>query len=320
MTVESTGFRFYTRTRSEDYRVFENDGANVIPYEEFESFYVKAEIENEDEESAIIFSDGGTIYTAAFGLRTGRLDIAGREIRFSFCAGLPEGKTGAAMRIFSRVISEWDNTASTVSKLIQEIPTTRRDWKDREKRGEDVRFDFRKFLHWLTEKPSDPQIKFPPKGMTLKYFSDSGELALIRDDDDESDGESYTGSRKKNPLLIICAALALILCAGLGTWHFMRGRESENSHGKSQTQKQEYAIRVTTSPDNQALQQMTSQDTKTKEDSENGRDNSIDNININSADTSILSPEKTRGEINTINHNDTNHSNNPGGGNTSGNK
>lgn len=309
-------FMFHTRTTSEDYRVFENDGANVIPYEEFEQFYVKAEIENEDEKSAIIFSDGGTIYTAAFGLRTGRLDIAGREIRFSFCAGLPEGKTGAAMRIFSRVISEWDNTASTVSKLIQEIPTTRRDWKDREKRGEDVRFDYGKFLHWLTEKPSDPQIKFPPKGMTLKYFSDSGELALIRDDDDESDGESYTGGRKKNLLLIICAALALILCAGLGTWHFMR----QNALKEAKL-KREQELRVIT----QAVQSVKtqietlhikSQDTKLKEAVENGKHN-----NINSADTSaVLSPEKTRGQINTINHNDTNHSNNPGGGNASGDK
>lgn len=172
-------FMFHTRTTSEDYRVFENDGANVIPYEEFEQFYVKAEIENEDEESAIIFADGGTIYTAAFGLRTGRLDIAGREIRFSFCAGLPEGKKGAAMRIFSRVINEWDNTASTVSKLIQEIPTTRRDWKDREKRGEDVRFDYGKFLHWLTEKPSDPKIKRVSKNIMLRYSHEAGEVDMI---------------------------------------------------------------------------------------------------------------------------------------------
>lgn len=232
-------FLFQTRTTSEDYRVLEDDGSTMIPYEEFKPFYVKAEIENEDEQSAIIFENDGRIYTVAFGLRLGKLDRAGREIRFSFCVSLTEGEKRTAMRIFSRVVKEWSNTAETVSGLIREIPVSRKDWKGRDVRGEDVRFDHNKFLRWLTEKPADPKIKFPPKGHVLKYFADGGELALIRNEDDESDsGESYTGSRRKNRLPIICAVLALVLCAGLGFWGWKQSQELQGLYQKLQTEQQ----------------------------------------------------------------------------------
>ena len=76
---DSIGFRFYTRTLSEDYRVFAGGGGEVLNYaEEFAPFIEIADVRSEDEESAVIFEDSGSVYVAAFDLLRDGFDRGGR--------------------------------------------------------------------------------------------------------------------------------------------------------------------------------------------------------------------------------------------------
>ena len=180
-------FKFYTGTLSEDYRVFENDGSTVLDYEDFAPILAKADVQEDEEASAVIYEDGGIIYLAVFGLkRNDTLDRAGRKLRFSFCQTFPSEKKNYAIRAFSRVVNEWQETGETVSKLIRELPTTRKDWKGNDKPGEDVSFDYKKFLQWLVSKPAN--IAPSKNGTMLKYFADTNKFVSIEDEDDSESG------------------------------------------------------------------------------------------------------------------------------------
>ncbi len=228
---ESIAFRFYTRTKSEDYRVFAGDGKEELNFaEEFQPILDIAQVD-EDEKSAVIYEDSGKVYVAAFGLRLSRQDRARRVIKFSFCLILPSENLQTAMRAFSRVVNEWDETAECASRLIEEIPVMRKDWQGRNKPGEDMRFDQRKFLQWLVSKPAS--IQLPKAGYMKKYFADSGELIEIGSEDEEDSGEGYT-YRWMIYLLVVG-----VVCVGLLMWYLMR----ENGQSKPQVQPQELLLK-----------------------------------------------------------------------------
>lgn len=191
-------FMFYTRTLSEDYRVFSDDGSETLDYaENFAPIMELSNVESDDERSAVVFADGGNIYVGAFGLARGVKDRANRDIRFSFCIILPESKRGTAMRIFSNVKDEWKETGKAAGSLIKEIPVTRKDWKDRNVKGEDVRFDYRSFLQWLMS--TSPKITQSPKaGYMLKYFADTGELKQIRTGKVSKEEEEMSGLHRNS--------------------------------------------------------------------------------------------------------------------------
>ena len=233
MTDDNITFMFYTRTLSEDYRVFADDGTETLDYsEEFEPITESAEVESDDERSAVIFGDSGNVYVAAFGLMRGAKDRAGRDIRFSFCVILPESKRGAAMKIFSRVADEWDETGKAAGSLIKEFPVTRKDWKGRDVKGEDVRFDQRRFLQWLSSKPANDAL--PKAGYMLKYFADTGKKAQIpigkgRKEEDEDisglRGRGYVQPKRRNWLAIsLC-----VVCVGLGILCFVLQKNSNEA-------------------------------------------------------------------------------------------
>lgn len=229
-------FMFYTRTLSEDYRVFSDDGSETLDYaENFAPIMELSNVESDDERSAVVFADGGNIYVGAFGLARGAKDRANRDIRFSFCIILPESKRGTAMRIFSRVKDEWKETGKAAGSLIEEIPVTRKDWKDRNVKGEDVRFDYRSFIQWLMS--TSPKITQSPKaGYMLKYFADTGELKQIRTGKVSKEEEDMSGLRRnsyvqpergKMPgiLIAVAAILLFVVCVGLGIRCFTLQKE-----------------------------------------------------------------------------------------------
>lgn len=170
MTVD---FWFKTRTLSEDYRVFTGDGSKAGDDENKASYYAKfeqferiAQVESDDEASAVVCEVIGRWYLAVFGLNRKSKDRAGREKRFSFCVsfnGTSIKERGRAIRAFSCVVNNWDRIGKLADSLLEETLATREydvvvDMHDKEtgatKRvrkhktvpGEDVQFNYENSL------------------------------------------------------------------------------------------------------------------------------------------------------------------------------
>ena len=217
-------FMFYTRTLSEDYRVFAGDGSKPGDYEAFEQFERMAQVKSDDEASAVVYEGVGRWYLAVFGLNRKSRDRAGREKRFSFCVsfnGTSIKEKGRAMRAFSRLVDDWDRIGELADSLIQEYETTRPpvnlpDYKGKPRPGEDVRFDWWGFIDELVSKPAT--VEPPESGNMLKYFADSGEIVSIgleEEDDDSGEGYMYR---------VILALLVGVIAVGWLIWCFMPGK------------------------------------------------------------------------------------------------
>ena len=233
MTVESTGFRFYTRTRSEDYRVFADEGRELRNKNDFLRLRKIAGCRNDDDEGAAVFVDREMIHLVAFGFKRGDLDRGNRRKRFSFCRVYPKSQAGAALNALARIAEDWDGTAEFADSLIEEVPVMRKtdfeDFKGREKRSEDVRFDRVRFLQWLDTPAVNP---IPPSyasalraGNMLKY--PRSEIfpvpmgAEIEEGDDDLPGRNVEKENKPGKLSIILAVLCVVLgvlCVILGGW------------------------------------------------------------------------------------------------------
>ena len=249
---DSIEFRFQTRTLSEDYRVFADGGEQTLNYaEEFEPLESAAEVAYDEERSAVVFENDGSVYVSAFGLKRNAFDRAGREIRFSFCLILPSSEKQAAMRAFSRLVKEWNEAGEEVSRLLKEIPVPRKDWKGRDTHGEDVSFDSQKFVDWLVSKPANYAL--PKAGTMLKWFADGGEPAARRmgksprKEEEEMPGLRYAPPKQKSSskvwLAVLCV-LVFLLCGGLGVsfWN-MSQKLSEAQGSISKMQQSETELR-----------------------------------------------------------------------------
>lgn len=231
MAVESTGFRFYTRTRSEDYRVFADEGRELRNKNDF--LRLRNDIagcSNEDDEGAAVFEDRGMIHLVAFGFMRGDMDRGNRTKRFSFCRVYPKSQARLALNALARIAEDWDGTAEFADSLIEEVPVMRKtefeDFKGKEKRSEDVRFDRVRFFQWLDTPAGNP---VPPSyasalraGNMLKYSS--GEIfpvsmgTEIEEDDDDLPGRRNIEKERPKPgkLPVILAVILGVLCVGLG--------------------------------------------------------------------------------------------------------
>lgn len=128
-------FRFVTRTLRDDYHVYADSGRAVFSDQtEFDPLRRKCGINPEDGGCAAMFEDGGKIFLVVSGLSSGRKDISGRPIRFSFC-GIFRDRT-ESYAAFSRIITQWENTEAEIQSLFHE-----------EKNG--VFFEQEKFIDWL---------------------------------------------------------------------------------------------------------------------------------------------------------------------------
>lgn len=250
---DSIEFRFQTRTLSEDYRVFADGGEQTLNYaEEFEPLESAAEVAYDEERSAVVFENDGSVYVSAFGLKRNAFDRAGREIRFSFCLILPSSEKQAAMRAFSRLVKEWNEAGEEVSRLIKEIPVPRKDWKGRDTHGEDVSFDYQKFFDWLVSKPANYAL--PKAGAMLKWLADTGEPATRRmgktprKEDEEMPGlrgKPRSPKRKSLPKVLLAVLCVLVLALGAvclkqrSELVDVRSKLDEVSRRLSETQKSE---------------------------------------------------------------------------------
>lgn len=249
MAVESTGFRFYTRTRSEDYRVFADEGRELRNKNDFLRLRdAIAGCSNEDDEGAAVFEDRGMIHLVAFGFMRGDLDRGNRTKWFSFCRVYPKSQAGLALNALARIAEDWDGTAEFADSLIEEIPVMRKtadfeDFKGRERRSEDVRFDRVRFFQWLDKpagKPISPAYASALRaGNMLKYSS--GEIfpvpmgTEIEEGDDDLPGRGNIKKESKpGKLPAILAVMLAVLCAVLGVWGWKQFQESSRLSQKLQ--------------------------------------------------------------------------------------
>lgn len=148
-------FRFVTRTLSEDYHVFGDGGSSIFSDPiEFAPLRRKGGIMPEDGPCAVLFEDNKKIFLVVSNMQSGRKDIAGRTIRFSFCQifqGTAQVDKEHAFTAFTHVVRRWDDVQTKVQSLFHE---TRREGGQ----GENVSFDQNCFMEWLQEweKPVSP--------------------------------------------------------------------------------------------------------------------------------------------------------------------
>ncbi len=148
-------FRFVTRTLSEDYHVFGDCGESIFSDPiEFAPLRKKGGIMPEDGPCAVLFEDNKKIFLVVSNMQSGRKDVAGRTIRFSFChifQGTTQVDKEHAFAAFIHVVQKWNDVQGKVQSLFHETPKVGT-------QGETVSFDQNCFMKWLQEgeKPTTP--------------------------------------------------------------------------------------------------------------------------------------------------------------------
>ena len=172
-------FRFVTRTRSEDYRVFSSGGRETHSDSEFEPLRRKGRIIPEEGPCAVMWEESSLIFLTVSAMQRGAKDRANRPIRFSFCEIFTDRVK--AWTAFTRIISDFSGAENIVRSLICEKPT-------KGDAGEDIDFMQEKFISWLQENTNGNIIfqscregdvitrdgdtwfsVWPPEGLLLKW-------------------------------------------------------------------------------------------------------------------------------------------------------
>ena len=152
-------FRFITRTFSEDYKVFyENGSKQLLDIDEFAPLRKICNIIPEEGPCAVFFEKNEKIFLVVSGMKCGKNDKAGRPIRFSFCRIYQRNNQNykeRAWNAFVKIISEWNAAEYEISEerkpsLIEIIPVTRNSGFY----GEDIKFDEKIFIDWLENSSS----------------------------------------------------------------------------------------------------------------------------------------------------------------------
>lgn len=169
---DSIEFRFVTRTLSEDYRVFYDNGFKQLgDIEEFAPIRKTGNIIPEEGPCAVLYEKDEKIFLAVSGMRRGKNDKAGRPIRFSFCKIYQRNNQNyreRAWNAFVKIITEWEAAENEISEdkqpsLIKIIPVTRSSGIH----GEDLEFDEGVFIDWLensSPRTFDIEFSFVNKG------------------------------------------------------------------------------------------------------------------------------------------------------------
>lgn len=166
---DSIKFRFITRTLTQDYRVFCDGGKRVLSdAEDFAPIRKMGRIVPEDGPCAVLFMRNGKIFLAVSGMDRGKMDKAGRPIRFSFCRiyqDVNPRSMNLAWGAFKRIIEDWDNAVEEISEerkqpiLRISVGEEKDEWQRKNVPVENVNFDEAYFMKWLegplgeTERP-----------------------------------------------------------------------------------------------------------------------------------------------------------------------
>lgn len=131
---DNIDFRFITRTFSEDYVVLcDNGKRQLTDIEEFAPIRKIGNIIPEEGPCAVLFERNAKIFFAASGMRRGKVDKAGRPIRFSFCKIYQtndQNDKERAYNAFVKIITDWDAAEDAIREerrppLIKIIPAAR---------------------------------------------------------------------------------------------------------------------------------------------------------------------------------------------------
>lgn len=131
---DNIDFRFITRTFSEDYVVLcDNGKRQLTDIEEFAPIRKIGNIIPEEGPCAVLFERNAKIFFAVSGMRRGKIDNAGRPIRFSFCKIYQtndQNDKERAYNAFVKIITDWNAAEDAIREerrppLIKIIPAAR---------------------------------------------------------------------------------------------------------------------------------------------------------------------------------------------------
>ena len=201
-------FRFVTRTRYKDYKVYIRGGKGTISNREgFRPLRQKCRI-TEGEQCVCAFVENAKIYLVVSALDRHKTDERGRAIRFSFCQIFTDKKDAASA--FLKAADHWEDVENWLRKNLHDI--------NEGSETESVQIDEAAFKRWLIadgeEFESDDWLE---SGKVLKWTKIDGEenyipigkvfdVASVETTDDSS------GSKKKK---IIAAGAAAAVIAGV---------------------------------------------------------------------------------------------------------
>lgn len=235
--------------------MFADEGRELRNKNDFLRLRKIAGCRNDDDEGAAVFVDREMIHLVAFGFMRGDLDRGNRTKRFSFCRVYPKSQERLALNALARIAEDWDGTAEFADRLIEEVPVMRKtefeDFKGKEKRSEDVRFDRVRFLQWLDKLTGSP---IPPSyasalraGNMLKYpRSEIFSVPMgteIEEGDDDLPGRGNIKKESKPgklpAILAVMLAVLCVLCVVLAGWGWKQSQESSKLSQKLQELSQE---------------------------------------------------------------------------------
>lgn len=168
--MNDNNFRFVTRTRYTDYKVYINGGRDTISNREgFRPFRQKCGI-TEGEQCACIFAENGKIYLVVSALDRHKTDERGRAIRFSFCQVFTNKQHAASA--FIKLADHWEDVEAWLSQNFHDI--------DEGTEAEGVELNESAFMKWLVndgeEFDSDNWLR---KGEVLKWTKRDGKEDYI---------------------------------------------------------------------------------------------------------------------------------------------
>ena len=154
-------FRFVTRTKFADYRVFYNGGSETLSNrDDFRPLRQKCDI-IEGEQCACVFTENDRFYLVVSALDADRTDERGRAIRFSFCQIFDDASEAASA--FVKVKNHWEEVESWIHEHLEETDE-----------GTGVDFDEAAFMRFLQE-DGEGKLKLK-RGKVTKWTRSDNEI------------------------------------------------------------------------------------------------------------------------------------------------